>query len=321
MSGSSLSSKDDSMSEIHVDVTERYYTDSKGKIKFEKPKQDALGKLFEKTVVSPTSANSKRPASQDPVKVPAKDEKRKKPDTYDFSFFNKEKGPKKVRKNTMEETKGKKNPNSPLGLMTLDLGPIANLELPPKSTYDEDFFDDLRSVTSYEAREERIKDIQKWRPWNPWQLFTFVTDITKQAISRLAKKKIISEENADLALRLRNLNLQLLKKEAEVIEIYPEFKLKDARFFRGCLDDYAKIIEDFPYLVETLGWETIYEYFKDCTEEDAKFLQRFARYQPDKILVRVIADLDRQTFTFATEFDKYRDIFFADGGEGVSFLD
>ena len=337
MSSSSGSSslRDDSGSDI--DITSRVYTDSRGKkylvpgnhkgktqteddgevevveeevsilrIEQTSQKKKKPSKTSNTNAVTPT-AGAKRAAEEHP------DERQnKKPKSEIFPFFSSNDSPKRTARSSTRTGKFR-------GLMTVSVQPLVDIIIPKIEEADE--LEDVSSINSYEEREERIRDIRKWKPAYPSKVHKNVDDMQKANIQMIMNRTQTRCRNVYISDKLGNLYLQLKKKEAETKLQYPNLRLRDKSFFMYYLEDYANIIRRFPIPVEILSWQAFYDYFKDCTEKDAKFLQRFCRYQPDKVLVRVIADLERETFTFTTEFDEYNKVFFESGGEGVGFLD
>ena len=170
-----------------------------------------------------------------------------------------------------------------------------------------------------EARKERLIDID----WHPDRLKRLAwTDEEKKApTTKLNKDSHVQNRNEKVGHRLRVIRAKILLYADDMSRRYPTLTLHNARFWYEKVRDYARFIETFPQIFDIMSVEAVFDHVPDCNTEDARFLNRVARYTPNKILVRVIADIERETYAFVTEFDKYNDVFFKKGGKEVGFLD
>ena len=173
------------------------------------------------------------------------------------------------------------------------------------------------SIIEQDARRADLS----WRPPNPFGGHAGADDIQKNGMALLRDPNLRKKRNYKFAFKVRNVQREILKKNKNIKSLYPLLRLKDKNFYLLYLDTYADEIEELPYIADMMSWQGLYAVMQGITERDAKFLHRIGQYTPELMSLRVIADLERETYTFVTEFDEYHDTFFKDGGNGGGFLD
>ena len=197
--------------------------------------------------------------------------------------------------------------------------PFVDLTKEDKEDIDPDKEKKKYQSTTYEERKRRWDQLDKWRITDD----VFGDETTKKEGKKddLTDDEKVSRNNRRVSRKMLSVRDTFLGLADEYKLLYPDLKYVDEDFIRKSLKEIAATVKTFPVRFDTLSCKTIYETLDGVSNDQAEFLYHVGQYTLRTLQARIIADLSRETFTICSELDKYRDVFFAEGGYGEGFLD